>query len=176
MVDSASRPTLDFLQRLAATVACEIIPTRSTRNDLPRQIRDDAAHFAARIDGDGETCRVLDEQGRPVSPERLLLLLAMNPEPAKVVVLEAETSPAVDDRLMQLGMQIARSSPRRADMYHAMLKHAAALGGGPSGRVWHSEAGLPLCDALMTVTRLLIALSRGDEPLSKVLDRDAPFE
>jgi hypothetical protein len=28
----------------------------------------------------------------------------------------------------------------------------------------------------MTVTRLLTALSRSDEPLSKVLDRDAPFE
>jgi phosphomannomutase len=59
-------------------------------------------------------------------------------------------------------------------MYAAMREHGAALGGGPSGRFWHSEAGLPLCDALMTVTRLLIALSRADEPLSKVLDRDAP--
>ena len=176
VVDSASRPTLDFLQRLAATVACEIIPSRSTRNDLPRQILDDAAHLAACIDGDGETCRVLDEQGRPVPPERLLLLLAANPEPARFVVLEAETSPAVADRLVQLGMQVARSSPRRADMHAAMLKHGAALGGGPSGRFWHAESGLPLCDALMTVTRLLIALSRGDEPLSEVLDRDAPFE
>jgi len=27
----------------------------------------------------------------------------------------------------------------------------------------------------MTATRLFIALSRGDEPLSKVLDRDAPL-
>ena len=218
VVDSASRPTVDFLQRLAATVACEIIPTRSTRSDLPRQILDDAAHFAVCIDGDGEMCLALDEQGRAVSPERLLLLLACfshdkgrtadsvpllrrssaecNPLPGtackqavahgsekcgpagqssvKSVVLETETSRAIADRLERLGMQIVTSSPRRADMYSSMVEHVAALGGGPSGRFWHSEAGLPLCDALMTVTRLLIALSCADEPLSKVLDRDAP--
>ena len=109
VVDSASRPTLDFLQRLAATVACEIIPSRSTRNDLPRQIRADAAHFAACIDGDGETCRVLDEQGRPVPPERLLLLLAAE-MPEATPVAEAvgqcletgDVTPAAEsDRLLQ---------------------------------------------------------------------------
>jgi phosphomannomutase len=175
VVDSASRPTLDFLRRLAATVACEIIPSRSTRAELPRQIADDAAHFAACIDGDGETCRVLDEQGRAVPPERLLLLLAVTAEPAAAVVLEAETPPAVADRLESSGIRVAGSSPRRADMAATMLKHGAALGGGPSGRFWHAEAGLPLCDALMTVTRLFSALSRSDQPLSQVLDRDAPF-
>jgi phosphomannomutase len=219
VVDSASWPTLDFLQTLAATVACEIVPTRSTRAELPRQIRDDVAHFAACIDGDGETCHVLDEQGRTVSPDRLLLLLARSCcrteqagnsvpllrrssaergplprtackqavahdseefEPAgqsslKAVVLESETSLAVAERLDQLGISVARSGPRRAEMAAAMREHGAALGGGPSARFWHCEAGLPLCDALMTVTRLLIALSSSDEPLSKVLDRDAPL-
>ena len=205
VVDSASRPTLDFLQRLAATVACQIIPTRSTRAELPRQILADAAHFAACIDGDGETCRVLDEQGHKVPPERLLLLLAAstdefpivggdscrrlpdalsqsatgvasyNAKPAGAVVLESGSTSAIDERLERLGISVARSSSRRADMAAAMLKHGATLGGGPSGRFWHLAAGLPLCDALMTVTRLLIALSRGDAPLSQVLDRDAPF-
>ncbi len=206
IVDSASRPTLDFLQRLAATVACQIIPSRSTRAELPRQILADTAHFAACINGDGETCRVLDERGQEVSPERLLLLLAgnadefpivggdscrrlpdassqsatgvasYNPKPAGAVVLESDTTSAIDERLKRLGISVARSGPRRADMAAAMLKHGATLGGGPSGRFWHSAAGPPLCDALMTVTRLLIALSRGDAPLSQVLDRNAPFE
>ncbi|MFZ1937172.1 MAG: hypothetical protein WAU84_25825, partial [Thermoguttaceae bacterium] len=92
------------------------------------------------------------------------------------VVLESDTTSAIDERLKRLGISVARSGPRRADMAAAMLKHGATLGGGPSGRFWHSAAGPPLCDALMTVTRLLIALSRGDAPLSQVLDRDAPFE
>jgi phosphomannomutase len=175
VVDSASGPTMDSLRRLAAAVACEVIPSRSTRNDLPRQIRDDAAHFAVCIDGDGESCRALDEQGRTIPPERLFLLLARQSSTA-TVALETETPQAIADRLGQLGMHVVRSSPRRADMAAAMQEHGAMLGGGPSGRFWHAALGLPLCDALMTVTRLLQTLSRSDAPLSRVLDREAPLE
>ena len=130
VVDSASKPTVDFLQRLAATVACEVIACRTTQNDLPRQICEAAAHFAVCIDGDGETCRVFDEQGRAVSAERLLVLLAADAAgvdsyketPPEVVVLETETSRAVADRLEKIGMKIVTSSPRRADMYDAILE------------------------------------------------------
>jgi hypothetical protein len=78
VVDSASKPLVGYLERLAAAVACEIIPCRSARGGLPERVRAAAAHFAARIDGDGETCRVLDEQGREIPAERLLLFLAVN--------------------------------------------------------------------------------------------------
>jgi phosphomannomutase len=57
----------------------------------------------------------------------------------------------------------------------AMKAENAILGGGPSGRFWHAVAGVPLPDALMTVTRLLVLLSRGDEPFSAVLDREVPL-
>jgi phosphomannomutase len=59
-----------------------------------------------------------------------------------------------------------------------MRQHGAILGGGPSGRFWHTgyAAGLPLPDALMTVTLLLELLSRTDDPLSAVLDREAAIE
>ena len=72
-------------------------------------------------------------------------------------------------------MRVVTSSPRRADLSAAMSEHGAPLGGGPSGRFWYSDAGFPSPDALMTVTRLLVLLSRSDEPLSAVLDREAPW-
>ena len=62
------------------------------------------------------------------------------------------------------------SSTLRADMAAAMRAGNAILGGGTSGRFWHSIAGIHLPDALMTVTQLLALLSRGDEPFSAVLD------
>jgi hypothetical protein len=89
--------------------------------------------------------------------------------------LESDVSPVLVDRLRQLGIQTTSSSPRRADMAAAMRANAAVLGGGPSGRFWHGELALPLCDALLTVTHLLKALSRSDAPLSHLLDRDAPL-
>jgi phosphomannomutase len=167
-VDSASTPMLEYLKQLAATVACQIIPCRTTRHDLPEQVRGDAAHFAACVDGDGETCRVCDEQGRPVPTERLLLLLAPN---AGAIVLENTTPRVVADRLEQRGVQVAMSGPHRAEMVAAMQEQGAQFGGGPSSRFWHAGAGVPLPDALVTITRLLVLLSRSDEPFSAVLDR-----
>ncbi len=80
----------------------------------------------------------------------------------------------LSERLEQLGIRVAPSSPRRADMAAAMREHGATLGGGPSGRSGTPRPACPCRDALMTVTRLLVLLSRSDEPLSVVLDRDAP--
>jgi phosphomannomutase len=187
VIDSASKPAVDLLQRLAATVACQVIASRSARADLPQQIRSEAAHFAACIDGDGETCTVFDEQGRDVPPERLLLLLAARQplavsqsqpaaSPPGPVILETGTSPLLVDRLTQHGVRVITSGPRRAEMAAAMLAHSATFGGGPSGRFWHANLGLPLCDALLTVTLLMKALSRSDAPLSHLLDRDAPLD
>ncbi len=179
VVDSASKPLVGYLERLAATVACEIIPCRSVRHDLPGQVRADAAHFAVCIDGDGETCGVLDEQGREVPAERLLLSAGCRnvggDSSRRSVVLETGSSRTLIERLEGLGMRVAMSSPRRADMAAAMREHGALLGGGPSGRFWYADAGFPSPDALMTVTRLLVLLSRSDEPLSAVLDREAAW-
>ena len=230
VVDSASKPLLHYLQQLCAAVACEIIPLRAApagdwsifrrenvfcekNTGRKMDLSPSAAHFAVQIDGDGETCRVFDEQGRETPPERLLLLLAVaesrvgqakrgptnsgtnrggtalrlsHPTPVQhssatgvpscksSVVLEAGVSHAVAERLERLGLRPITSGPRRAEVSAAMREHGAMLGFGPGARYWHSLAGVPLPDALMTVTRLLKLLSRGDEPFSGVLDRDVP--
>jgi phosphomannomutase len=174
VVDSASQPWMEYLQRLASAVACQIIPSRVARHERSEQIRADSAHFAVCIDGDGETCQIFDEQGRAVSAEQILLLLARGMSLGHMV-LEQGTSAATIERLERLGMRVTVSSVRRADMMAAMKAENAILGGGPSGRFWHAVAGVPLPDALMTVTRLLVLLSRGDEPFSAVLDREVPL-
>jgi phosphomannomutase len=60
-------------------------------------------------------------------------------------------------------------------MAAAMREHRAVFGGGSCGRFWHVVAGVPLPDALMTITQLLVLLSRSDEPFSAVLDREVPL-
>ncbi len=176
VVDSASRPLIEYLQKLAAAVACEILPSQDSQQTLPEQLRAAAGHLAVRTDGDGETCEVFDERGEPVAAERLLLLLAQSLDPSqRRIVLEAEASPAAADRLASLGVGIVAGGPSRADMAAAMCRHDAALGQGPGSRFWHRLGGVPLPDALLTVTRLLKILSRSDAPLSAVLDREAPL-
>jgi phosphomannomutase len=180
VIDSASGPLVAYLRKLTAMVACQVIPSRVIPRDLPEQVRADAAHFAACIDGDGETCRVLDEQGTPVPAERLFPLLAKEQlacgtaHPPATIVIEEPTPPFVHQRIEQFGGRAVIGGSRRADMATAMREHNAIFGGGPTGRLWHVVAGVPLPDALMTITQLLVLLSRSDEPLSAVLDRDVP--
>jgi phosphomannomutase len=204
VLDSASLPLAKCLEELTAATACRVVLCRTTREELPKQVRGHAAHFAACIDGDGETCRVLDEQGRPVPAERLLLLLisivggdssrrsataprssatgvASHRLPVAHVVLEEGTPPSLVNRLERYsrGLTAPGRPAGRSAMATAMRQHGAILGGGPSGRFWHTghaAAGLPLPDALMTVTLLLELLSRTDDPLSVVLDREAAIE
>lgn len=177
IVDSASRSAIGYLQRLVATVACEIVPSRVRRNELSGQVRTDAVHFAVCIDGDGETCSVLDERGSPVSAGQILLLLAEDlcsaeqAEPIAVIV-EPGTPRSVVEQLERRGMRATIGDDHREAMSRAMVEHGATLGGGPSGRFWHADTGVPLPDAVMTITRLLRILSRSDHPLSVVLDRE----
>jgi phosphomannomutase len=168
-----------YLQKLTATVACQVIPSRVALADLPEQVRADAAHFAACVDGDAEKCRVLDERGQAVPADRLLLLLARQGVEASehrpaAIVLEPSTPRAVGRCIAQLGGRLVIGGDRRAEMASIMREQKAVFGGGPTGRFWHLLAGVPLPDALMTITQLLILLSRSDEPLSAVLDREAP--
>ena len=60
-------------------------------------------------------------------------------------------------------------------MAEALRRHGAACGGSPDGRLWYGGAGVPLPDALHTLTHLLALLSRSDRPFSVVLDREAPW-
>jgi len=177
VLDSACGPLVGYLEQLTGAMACEIIPCRVTREQLAGQVLADRAHFAARIEGDGETCLFLDEQGRPVPCERMLMLFArqlLAESPQGVFVLEHDTAPEVARAIETLDARVMRSGPRRAQMAATMREHRALLGGGPSGRFWYGAAP-PLPDALMSVTLLLRILSQSDRRFSEVLDRQSPI-
>jgi phosphomannomutase/phosphoglucomutase len=175
IVDSASRPIVQYFQRLAASVACRVAASRVARHELPGHVRAESAHFAVGVDGNGETCEVLDERGQVVPNERLLILLARSCASKKVIV-EQGTFANIVERMRQAGCEPISGGACRWEMAAAMRDHGSAIGGGRSGRFWHPVAGIPLPDALMTITRLLVVLSRSDEPLSVVLDREASVD
>jgi len=178
MVDSASGPMVDHLKKLAATVACEILPCRAARSEWSRRVGASDVHLAARIDDDGEMCEVFDQRGQAVSAERLLAFLAGHAlsDDRKTIVLEKTTSENIVRTVEGLGCRVATVGASRAEMSEAMSREKAALGGGPSGRFWHVLGGKPLPDALMTLTQLLVLLSRDDRPFSAVLDQESPLK
>ena len=90
------------------------------------------------------------------------------------VVLEEDASPELTEDVRRLGGRVVASGALRQAMADSMRRHGAILGGGPSGRFWHAAGGVPVPDALRTLTQLLVLLSRSDRTLSEVLDHEAP--
>ena len=174
-INAPCPPVIEYLRTLTAQVACRLLPCLS--GHVADAVRAAGAHFGITIEDDGETCRLWDEQGRPVPSERLLLLLArhlLTQQSGATVVVEAGSSPALAGQIAALGGRAVTADPARAAMAAAMREHEALLGGGPSGRLWHAVGRLPLADALRTLTLVLVLLSRDDRPLSEVLDAEAP--
>ena len=171
VLDATCGPVAGYLRELTRPVACRILPSRAAGQALGPQVLDAAAHCGVSIQDDGETCRLWDEQGRAVSPEELFWLLATQSPVIErsAVVLEQGTSAELAQRLESLGVRVVRSDPLRASMARTMRQQAAALGGGPSGRFWYPVEDAALPDAVRTLTRLLVLLSRSDRALSAVV-------
>ena len=180
VLDSACAPVCECLTKLTSLVACEVLPRRTTRDALPEQVRDDAAHFAACVDGDGETCHFLDERGRAVPAERMALLISRHlltddlcntqrvPRPCR----PCEESLVGQVANLPFSRQVGNlpHEPRamlRAAAFAAMQQEKAAFIAETGGRFWYSSGGLPLPDALMTISLLLVILSRSDRPFSE---------
>ncbi len=176
VLHSASNPLERYLRKLTDPLACRVVSYDGPRELLERRIRSEAAHFAARADDDGEICRVFDEQGRAVSDEQLLLLIAtylLRERPGGLIALEKGVSASLAKAIHSAGGKTVATGNDRRSIFETMRRRDALCGGGNSGRIWYTQGDHHAADALMTITHLLAVLSRGDHPLSKVLDRAA---
>jgi phosphomannomutase len=139
---------------------------------VSRRVLASGAHFGMWIDGDGETCLLVDERGRAVSSERLLLALAeyvCRRQPGAHVLLESAGSGECQRRLEGLGAKVSRAPSNRQAMSESFVERCAVLAGGPSGRYWFGSSP-PAPDALLALCFWLTVLSQSDRPASEVLD------
>jgi phosphomannomutase len=172
LLDTRCSPWIDYLRRLTAPVACEVLLDACGQKPFH-----EAAHFGLRVLDDGEVCRFWDERGREVPSERILVLLAreqLRRRPGGTIVLEPDTSPRTAAMLAALGGQTVADgcATSRAAIEEMMRQTSAVLGGGSSGRFWFA-LGHAAPDALRAVTEVLVLLSRSDRRFSEVLDAEA---
>jgi phosphomannomutase len=180
-VVATSCPTIPrHLASLSENVACKAILWPGSSDHLAEQVRNEHAHFGISIDDDGQRVRLVDEQGSGVPAERMALLLAgewLRQHPEASIVVERDGSPWLADQIVAWGGRPFSAAPTRAGMDQAMRAHGAVFGGGAGARYWHRfDEGVYLPDGLLTLTRLLVLLSRSDQPVSRVLDEDAPVD
>jgi phosphomannomutase len=188
VLDTRCEPVLHSWQQLNAGGACRaLLPEQDlARGELEigqsalerrlqaiaRRVVAAGAHFGLWIDGSGEACRLVDERGQCVAPERLLAVLARfvcREHPGAAIALEPATSAQLRVRLAEFDARLAPGEATRERMHERMHASGALLGGGASGRYWYAGPP-PLADALFTLSLLLAILSQSDAPLSEVLD------
>ncbi len=162
LFETSSAPLRRYLDQLLASVACRAVSPAESAGSL---------HFGFWSDGDGERCRVSDEKGNVLEPQRVLVLLGdylLTSRPGAAMIVEEHTPDNVVSRLELAGARVIRTAASRAMMHWAMRREDALLGGGPSGRFWLC-AGVPLPDALHVLALLLSILSQSDRPLSAIV-------
>lgn len=183
-VGCSNRPVRDLIGRLFQRLACRLIPvsipvrarnlfdpTDSDNLRMQQAVQQEAAHFGLLVDDDGQTCVVWDERGEPVPARQLTLLLA------ETILAEARHSHIVLET--EAAAELLRSIERRdglcalaeatpCSVSQAMRETNAVFGGGDSGRFWFRES-IPTCDAVLTLAKLLQALSRSDAEMSAVI-------
>lgn len=174
-----SRQVRDLIARLFHKLACRLqlveLPTRS-RNmadpadpDVARTaaaVCETGAHVGVLVDDDGQRCAFLNETGELVPFRLITALLAeviLSEDPGRTIVLEE--SGAIE----LAGGCAVPGGETPGSMAQAMRTHKAVGGGGDSGRFWLQES-FPTCDAVLTLARILQALSRTDAPFSEVAE------
>lgn len=190
VLDTTCEPLVRYFHALNAHGACQALRGRGTTlqatdvnnsdfsfaerrvEAVGQQVLADRAHFGLWIDGDGETCRLVDELGVAVDGEILLLALAeyiCRERPGVPLFIEHGASNELTTALARAGASVVRGGGTRQDAYDAIVAAGAVFGGGSTGRFWFGGEP-PVADALMTLSVFLTLISQSDRAVSEVLD------
>ncbi|MFN0054458.1 MAG: hypothetical protein ACKV0T_19960 [Planctomycetales bacterium] len=174
------------LERLFRRTACRLIPVdlplRARRLNapddpdlmrVPRDVVEQRAHLGLLIDDDAQQCAVFDDQGNRVPAALLVQRLAESErdrDEGGVAVLEQRTMPISPGRMAESlpGGDVDEFPLSLEAMSIAMRQPGVACGGGESGRFWFTGP-YPICDAVLTLVKLLHLLSRRDTPFAELL-------
>ncbi len=144
----------------------------SNLDDLRKRVVEEKADFGIAFDGDGDRIGVVDEQGRPIFGDRLLLILAralLKQRPGAEIVAEVKCSQVLFDQVEKAG-----GKPLMWRVGHSLIKAKMAeddalLGGEMSGHIFFRHRYLGFDDATYAGLRLLEIMSSHDGPLSSLL-------
>ena len=185
---TATRQLPRVLDALFARLPCQLslepLPVRRRNLNDPQDV--DVRRVAGRVlagrhhlglivDDDGERCAFVTNDGQLVTAgelARLLVLLEMHEHRATRAVVDETLYPEVTGWLASVGTACQVEPSSLADLPAAVIQHNAALGITADHRVWFGGP-YPASNAILTLARVLQALSLSDTPMSEVIRRAA---
>ena len=125
------------------------------------------------FDGDGDRLGVVDGRGRPLTGDRLLMLLArevLAERPGAVVVSDVKASEALFDEVRRLGGTPVMWRTGHSPIKAKMRETGAALAGDVSGHVFFADRYYGFDDGLYAAVRLLDVVARAGRSLADLVD------
>lgn len=141
--------------------------------DLRKAVAEQHADVGIAYDGDGDRIGVLDEKGRVLWGDRLMIILSralLQAEPGAAIVGEVKCSQTLFDDIALHGGRPVMSKVGHSLIKDRMKQEHALLAGEMSGHIFYKHRYFGYDDATYASCRLLEILSHHTGPLSTLLD------
>lgn len=138
---------------------------------LIARVREVQADLGVAFDGDGDRLGVVDEQGKLIFPDRLLMLFAkdlLSRHPGASVIFDVKCSRNLKRVITENAGQPMMWKTGHSFIKAAMKKTGALLAGEMSGHFFFKERWFGFDDGLYAAARLLEILSAEAGPASRV--------
>ncbi len=140
--------------------------------DLIATVSKSGADLGIAFDGDGDRIGVVDETGRIIWGDELMVLFArdiLQVQPGATIIAEVKCSQTLFDDIEQRGGTAIMWKAGHSLIKSKMKETSAALAGEMSGHIFFADRFYGFDDATYAGGRLLEILSRTDKPLSELL-------
>lgn len=138
--------------------------------DLVNLVRSEGADLGVAFDGDADRLGAVDEEGRVVRGDVLLLLFGLDilerVGPGQKLVFDVKCSQALPEVFAARGGQPVMWRTGHSHIKHRMKEIGAVLGGELSGHICFADRYLGIDDAMYAACRLVELVSGKDNPLS----------
>lgn len=135
-------------------------------------VRESNADLAIAFDGDGDRIGVVDENGRVIWGDELMMIFSrsiLEKIPGATFIAEVKCSQRLYDDIEQRGGKAIMWKAGHSLIKSKMKETGAALAGEMSGHIFFADRFFGFDDAIYSGARLLEILSKTDQPFSSFL-------
>lgn len=140
--------------------------------DAIKAVKETGADLALAFDGDGDRIGVIDENGRIIWGDELMILLSrsvLEDRPNSTIIAEVKCSQALFDDIARRGGKPLMWKAGHSLIKAKMKETGAVLAGEMSGHIFFADRFYGFDDATYAGARVLEILSKTDKTLSELL-------
>jgi len=140
--------------------------------DLIKKVRGTGADFGVGYDGDGDRIGVVDDQGKLLWGDQLMIIFSRDVLPANpgaTVISEVKASKLLYEEIKRLGGRPIMWKTGHSLIKQKIKEEKALLAGEMSGHIFFADRFFGFDDAIYSSARLAEIVSRSEKKLSEML-------